>query len=81
MMIRAGVPLAEIARRLGHSVDVLLRVYAGVFDDDRERSNTAIDAELDRHSKTSIPSPVPTECPDSDPTEAGPVTRIEQRYR
>lgn len=34
VMLRARVPLAEVARRLGHSVDVLLRVYAGVFDDD-----------------------------------------------
>ncbi len=39
MMLRAAVPPAEVARRLGHSVDVLIRVYAGVFDDERERSN------------------------------------------
>lgn len=44
MMLRAGVPPAEVARRLGHSVDVLMRVYAGVFDDERERSNELIDA-------------------------------------
>ncbi len=48
VMLRAGVPLAEAARRLGHSIDVLLRVYAGVFDDDEERSNEAIDRELGR---------------------------------
>ena len=48
-MIRAGVPLPEIGRRLGHSVDVLLRVYAGVFDDDRQRSNTALEAEFERN--------------------------------
>ncbi len=47
-MIRAGVPLPEIGRRLGHSVDVLLRVYAGVFDDERERSNSFMDAEFSR---------------------------------
>ncbi|MCP4959114.1 MAG: tyrosine-type recombinase/integrase, partial [Actinomycetia bacterium] len=48
-MIRARVPLPEIGRRLGHSVDVLLRVYAGVFDDEQERSNTAFEAEFKRH--------------------------------
>ena len=46
MMLRAGVPAAEVARRLGHSVDVLLRVYAGVYDGERERSNALIEAAL-----------------------------------
>ncbi len=44
MMLRASVPPAEVARRLGHSVDVLMRVYAGAFEDERERSNELIDA-------------------------------------
>ena len=43
MMLRAGVPPAEVARRLGHSVDILMRVYAGVLDDERQRSNELID--------------------------------------
>jgi integrase len=43
IMLRAGVPPAEVARRLGHSVDILMRVYAGVFDDERQRSNELID--------------------------------------
>jgi integrase len=46
MMLRAGVTPAEVARRLGHSVDVLLRVYAGVFEDERDRSNELIDIAL-----------------------------------
>jgi len=46
MMLRAGVPPAEVARRLGHSVDVWMRVYAGVFDDERECSNQLIDKAL-----------------------------------
>lgn len=46
MMLRAGVPPAEVALRLGHSVDVLMRVYAGVFADDRDRSNELIDQAL-----------------------------------
>jgi hypothetical protein len=36
-----------VAIRLGHSVDMLNRVYAGVFGGERERSNALIDAELD----------------------------------
>lgn len=43
MMLRAGVMPAEVARRLGHSVDVLTRVYAGVVEGERERSNSLID--------------------------------------
>ena len=48
LMIRAGVPLPEVARRLGHSVEILLRVYAGVFEDERNRSNEAIEREFER---------------------------------
>jgi hypothetical protein len=47
-MLRAGVPPAEVARRLGHSVDILMRVYAGVLTDERERSNAMIEAEIER---------------------------------
>lgn len=50
IMLRARVPPAEVARRLGHSVDVLMRVYAGVFDDERERSNDLIDEALRPHT-------------------------------
>jgi integrase len=46
MMLRANVPPAEVAQRLGHSVDVLMRVYAGVFSDERDRSNRLIDEAL-----------------------------------
>jgi len=43
MMLRSEVSPAELALRLGHSVDVLMRVDAGVFSDERERSNRLID--------------------------------------
>jgi integrase len=43
MMLRAGVMPAEVARRLGHSVDVLNRVYAGVIQGETEESNALID--------------------------------------
>ena len=48
MMLRAGVPPAEVARRLGHSIDVLHRVYAGVLVEERDCSNELIDDELVR---------------------------------
>ncbi len=48
MMLRAGVPPAEVARRLGHSVDVLMRVYSGVMSGEEARSNELIDTELNR---------------------------------
>ena len=48
MMLRANVPPAEVARRLGHSVDMLMKIYAGVFSDERDRSNDLIDAALKR---------------------------------
>lgn len=37
------MPDAEVARRLGHSVDVLRRIYAGWFQDDARDGNAAMD--------------------------------------
>lgn len=51
MMLRANVPPAEVARRLGHSVDILMRVYAGVFDDERLRSNKLIERAIKATSR------------------------------
>lgn len=68
-MLRAGIPLAEVARRLGHSIDVLLRVYAGIFDDDEVRSNEAIEvracpsAPYDRSSLNVTPPDYGVGCP------------------
>ena len=45
-MLNLGIAPAEIAARLGHSVDVLLSVYAGVMTGDRERANAAIEQAL-----------------------------------
>jgi hypothetical protein len=50
-MLQAGVSPAEAARRLGHSVDVLMRVYAGVFTDERDRSNARIDRMLEQEKR------------------------------
>ncbi len=48
MMLHAGVPPAEVARRLGHSVDVLTRIYSGVMCGEEGRSNELIDTEPER---------------------------------
>ena len=44
LALNAGLPGPEVARRAGHSVEVLLRVYAGCIDD--RVWNTRIDAAL-----------------------------------
>ena len=48
LMLRSGVVPAEVARRLGHSVDVLMRTYAGVLNDELDRSNALIESEIDQ---------------------------------
>jgi integrase len=42
LWLNAGVPAPTIARRAGHSVDVLLRVYANCIDGDEEIANQRI---------------------------------------
>jgi integrase len=42
--LRAGVPLGEAARRLGHSVETLVTVYVGALDSDDLEANRRIDA-------------------------------------
>jgi integrase len=44
--LNAGVPAPEVARRAGHSVDVLLRVYAGCIDGHEQMWNGRIDDAL-----------------------------------
>ncbi|MCS7484394.1 tyrosine recombinase XerC [Umezawaea endophytica] len=48
--LAAGVSPAEVAERAGHTVDVLLKVYARVLDGQRETSNKRIDELLDDES-------------------------------
>ena len=45
--LTAGVPAVEVAERAGHTVDVLLKVYAKVLDGQRDKSNDKIDGTLD----------------------------------
>ncbi|MGH9272698.1 MAG: tyrosine-type recombinase/integrase [Ilumatobacteraceae bacterium] len=44
----AGVPLGEVARRLGHSVETLVSTYVGALGDDEQIANDRIDLVLAR---------------------------------
>jgi integrase len=44
--LRAGVPLGEVARRLGHSVETLVSIYVGPLDGDDLAANKLIDAAM-----------------------------------
>ncbi len=46
LWLNAGVPATDVAERAGHSVEVLLRVYAKCLDDGEDIANTRIDAAL-----------------------------------
>ena len=45
-MIKARVPLAEAARRLGHSVETLVSTYIGAMEGDHTEANALVDAVL-----------------------------------
>lgn len=45
--LRAGVPLGEAAKRLGHSVETLVSTYVGALDGDESLANQRIDLALD----------------------------------
>ena len=44
--LRAGIPLAETARRLGHSVETLVSTYIGALDDEEHIANQRLDTYL-----------------------------------
>ena len=44
----AGVPLGEVARRLGHSVETLVSTYVGAIENDEQLANERIEAVLSR---------------------------------
>lgn len=46
LWLRSGVDVTEVARRAGHSVDVLLRIYASVLDDTEKEANKRIEEAL-----------------------------------
>ncbi|WP_434096191.1 hypothetical protein [Streptosporangium roseum] len=47
LWLNAGVPATEVAKRAGHSVEVLHRVYAKCMEGQQERMNGKISSALD----------------------------------
>jgi hypothetical protein len=46
MMLKARVPLAEAARRLGHGVETLVSTYVGAREGDDVEANALLDDAL-----------------------------------
>ena len=46
LWLNGGVPATEVARRAGHGVAVLLKVYAGCIDGEEEHVNEQIERAL-----------------------------------
>ncbi|MER6815857.1 tyrosine-type recombinase/integrase, partial [Spirillospora sp. NPDC000708] len=46
LLLNSGVPATEVARRLGHSVQMLYTTYAHWFDGMEQAANAAVDAAL-----------------------------------
>ncbi len=46
LWLNAGVPAPQVAERAGHSVEVLLRVYAKCLDGGEKAANMRIDSAL-----------------------------------
>ncbi|GLY31067.1 hypothetical protein Kisp02_44320 [Kineosporia sp. NBRC 101731] len=42
LWLNSGVPIPEVARRAGHSADVLLKIYAGCIDNQSDSANARI---------------------------------------
>ena len=59
LWLNAGVPATEVADRAGHSVEVLLRVYAGCIDGGETVANQRIDDALRESCNNSDPRQPP----------------------
>ncbi|GLZ12358.1 hypothetical protein Acsp04_25930 [Actinomadura sp. NBRC 104425] len=46
LWLNSGVPPTEVAERAGHSVNVLLRIYAKCIDGQQDRANERIEDAL-----------------------------------
>ena len=77
--LRAGAPLGEVARRLGHSVETLVSTYVGALDGDDLETNRRIDAACqasrgwlaDRAKPVEPTADAEPASPHSPPTEHG----------
>ena len=54
--LRAGVPLGEVAKRMGHSVETLVSTYVGALEGDETIANDRIAAAL-APARRSTPRP------------------------
>lgn len=52
--LRAGIPLGEVAARMGHSVETLVSTYVGAVNGGDAIANERIDAILAGSSSTSL---------------------------
>jgi integrase len=70
LLLAAGVPATEVARRLGHTVAVLHLVYAHWFEGLTESANSKIDTALaaDQPETGNIPGPGPATGQHDQPT-------------
>lgn len=48
--LTAGVPLGEVAKRMGHSVETLVSTYVGALEGDESLANDRIDEVLGSES-------------------------------
>ncbi|MFH8387899.1 hypothetical protein ACH4E7_44695 [Kitasatospora sp. NPDC018058] len=55
LWLASGVPPAECARRAGHSITVLLRVYAKCIHGDEDHANRLI---TERLARRAVPPPL-----------------------
>ncbi len=53
--LRAGMPLGETARRLGHSVETLVSTYVGALDDEQHIANQRLDTYLNPEHTNATP--------------------------
>jgi integrase len=67
LWLNAGVPAPEVARRLGHSVAVLLKVYANCIDGQEATANGRIQGALTAGRETLAPAADGTDTTAADP--------------
>ena len=61
LWLNSGVPATEIARRAGHGVAVLLKVYAHCIDGQADAANQRITDALGPRTSSLSPNPATTE--------------------
>ena len=63
--LRAGMPVAETARRLGHSIETLVTTYVGALDEEEHTANRRIDTYPQPGDPAAIGSSVKKHAADS----------------